>query len=353
MLAQGASLKMTLLSFPNQAIKKILVISLSNIGDIILTFPVIDILKEDFPKAKLSVMVGPKGEALLSRNPFIDRVFIFNKKKSIQEKVLFIDLLRKEHFGLVVDLRNSAIPYLISARYKTSVFMKRLKNQHMRWQHLNRLKTVYPYTKDPQNRFSLYIPDEDKEYINEIINKNLQENKDYIVISPGAADQNKQWSLQGFAVLSEELTQRYKVQIVFVGDSHDTKIVQEITRKLSSPFFDLSGKTTLTQLAYLIKNCRLAIVNDSAPLHMASYLNVPVLALFGPTDPSKYGPWSCLSRVIRKNDQCRACQKQGGCLHECMQAITLEDVLEAVESLRVISGDSALFLKKGAVPIKT
>ena len=101
-------------------INKILVISLTNIGDVILTFPVIDILKEDFPSAKLSIVIGPKAESLFCDNPHLEKVHIFNKHQLPFKTLRWVLGMRKEHFDLVVDLRNTAIPFMISPRYRTS-----------------------------------------------------------------------------------------------------------------------------------------------------------------------------------------------------------------------------------------
>ena len=118
------------------------------------------------------------------------------------------------------------------------------------------------------------------------------------------------------------------IALVFVGDTHDRKIVQSIDKKMSHNAVNLTGRTTLRQLAHLLRRCTFAIVNDSAPMHLASYLDVPVLALFGPTDPEKYGPWSAQSCFIRKQEDCPACQRrERGARHQCMKSITVKDVL--------------------------
>jgi len=138
-------------------IKKILVITLSNIGDVILTFPVIDILKRDFPKAELSVVVGPKAASLLDRNPQIDQIFVFQKKQSFFKMISWIFSLRRSNYDLVVDLRNTMIPFLVSTKYLTSPFLKRQPHRHMSQQHLLRLKSIYSFKNESQERFALHI----------------------------------------------------------------------------------------------------------------------------------------------------------------------------------------------------
>ena len=315
----------------NSKIKKILVISLTNIGDIILTFPVIDILKEAFPAAELSVVVGPKGESLFRGNPQIHQLYLFDKRQPVKQVIEWIKELRKQTFDMIVDLRNSAIPFFIRSRYKTSPFLRRGK-QHMRWQHLNRLKSIYPFVMEAKDRHALYVSAHDRQYVEEVLEKEIGEREKYVVISPGAADQKKRWTEEGFAVVGDWIIQKHHLRVVFVGDEADKKVTQNVIRKMSQPAIDLAGKISLTQLACLLQSCVFAIVNDSAPLHLASYLNVPVLALFGPTNPNKYGPWSLHNCVIRKQENCFACRGGNGKKpHTCMQAIQVKDIWDAFE----------------------
>lgn len=92
---------------------KILFITLSNIGDVILTFPVFDALHERFPDARISVVLGPKAKALFEGNPFVDQLVVFDKRSTLKEKWRWLRELRRERFDLVVDLRNSMMPYLV------------------------------------------------------------------------------------------------------------------------------------------------------------------------------------------------------------------------------------------------
>lgn len=320
------------LSINKSKIQKILVISLSNIGDIVMTFPVIDILKQEFPDAELSVVVGPKGEPLFKGNPLFHKVYIFHKRQALRHTIRWVLQLRREHFDLVVDLRNTAIPFLVAAPYKTSPFMTRADHQHMRLQHLNRLHSICFFPEEAHRRYALNILHEDKRHIDAIIKKEIGDEQPFVVVSPGAADETKQWTDEGFASLCDHLMDVCKVKVVFVGDAHDRKIVQGIVKKMSHNAVNLTGQTTLTQLAHLLYRSTLAIVNDSAPMHLASYLDVPVLALFGPTDPQKYGPWSAKSCFIRKEQECPACQNAAGnARHQCMQFIAIKDVLDTFE----------------------
>jgi len=100
---------------------------------------------------------------------------------------------------------------------------------------------------------------------------------------------------------------------------------------------NLCGQTTLVQLAQVFNNCLMALVNDSAPMHLASYVDVPVLALFGPTNPGRTGPHGSGSRVVSIQESCAPCYKRS-CPkgRECMEPITVADVMSAWDYVKTL-----------------
>jgi len=318
-------------------IKKILVISLSNIGDIILTFPVVDILKKHFPQASLDCVIGPKGESLFSGNPQISRSHIFDKRQSWNKTWHWIRRLHQEHFDLIVDLRNTAIPFFLGARLRTPFFLKRSPKRHMLEQHLARLRTVVPFTHKAREKRAVFIPQETRDKMNDLLRSKMGTLRGFVVVSPGAADDAKRWNEAGFRCVCDRLAGDPSRKIVFVGDEHDKPVVRRIRESMKNPSADLSGQTTLVELAALFQMSDLAIVNDSAPLHLASYLDVPVVAIFGPTDPVRYGPWSQRSRTVSRKEECPACRApQNRQEHTCMKNVTAQDVLKAVEEISAL-----------------
>ena len=302
-------------------IKKILVVSLSNIGDVVLTFPVIDILRRDFPKAQMSVIVGPKAEPLLQGNPAIHRVILYHKKQSPFQMISWLVKLRKDSYDLVVDLRNTMIPFLVSTHYLTPPFLKRKSHQHMRWQHLNRLRAIYPYKEDAKERLALHIPSQERLSTTNMICNEIGDRKPYVVIAPGAADSSKRWKEENFSRLADELIKRFAVQIAFVGDKHDRVVADAICQRMDQQAVNFCGRISLIHCAVVLERSCAALVNDSAPMHLASYLNVPTVALFGPTDPRVYGPWSESCRVVERKSSCAVCRdlrsSESTFLHGC------------------------------------
>jgi ADP-heptose:LPS heptosyltransferase len=315
-------------------IKKILIITLSNIGDVILTFPVIDILRQEFPQSFIKIVVGPKVYNLLKNNPQFQAVEIFDKHQKINKTIGWVKRLMSERYDLVVDLRHTAIPLFVFPKYRTSIFGTHNENLHMKDKHLSRLKTIYPFSRMASKQYSLYISPEDNAYIRSRLGDIINASDQYVVVAPGAANRDKRFSEEGFAVVCDEIAKKFKHKIVFVGDWEDKKITCRVLEMMSSPAINLCGETTLTQLAAVLRHSSLALVNDSAPMHMASYLNIPTVAIFGPSNPSLYGPWSDKHIVLHNNKTCQKCLNPASeTLHKCMQAISTEEILRAVNNL--------------------
>ncbi len=316
--------------FEKSKINKILVISLSNIGDVILTLPVMDILLHDFPRAKFSVVVGPKAKTLFQGNPLISDVHIFDKSQSAWKTIPWVAGLCGERFDLVVDLRNTAIPVLIFPRYRTPLLVANHSGMHMKYKHLRQLHAVYPYDAESPKHYALAISLSDQAYIRNLLHAAWREDKKYVVVAPGAANEAKRWVSEGFIEVCYHLIKRYQQRIVFVGDAADRDGAERMVEVLGENTLNLCGRTTLLQLAQVTQRAALALVNDSAPMHLASYLDVPVLALFGPSDIRKYGPWGRHGHYLQKNQGCPACQNpKNPARHTCMAAITSQDVLNA------------------------
>jgi len=199
-------------------IKNILVISLTNIGDVILTFPVVDILKNDFPQAKVSIITGPKAHSLVKDNANFQDVFIFDKQNTSFHTLPWLWMLRRKNYDLVVDLRNSAIPILIGAKRRVSLFAPKPVSAHMKEKHLKRLALIHPFTRESQRKYSGEVSGVDQKYVDDLINSSVGENKPFIVVAPGSAFHKKQWSQTAYAKVCDELVSKYNVKVVFVGD---------------------------------------------------------------------------------------------------------------------------------------
>jgi ADP-heptose:LPS heptosyltransferase len=289
------------------SVNEILVVSLSNIGDVVLTSPVIDVLLSDFPLAKVSAIVGPKSNTLFLGQPRIETI-LFNKNMPFLEMASWFWQLRKKKFDVIVDLRQSALGLFLPSRWRTPLIPKVFKG-HMRLKHLRRLEAIYPNARMGSEKLAI-VPKKVPAILNLV---------SYVMIAPGSANEGKRWNAAGFVRVADALMKK-GYPIVFVGDRQDEVIVKEIMKNMEHAPLSLAGSLDLCELAFVVRNAKFVIAHDSAAMHVASYFDVPTIALWGPTDKEKYGPWSSKSRIVYRG--------------KLMASIKPEDVLSAIDQMQ-------------------
>ncbi|MDD5005173.1 MAG: glycosyltransferase family 9 protein [Candidatus Omnitrophica bacterium] len=296
-----------------QEVKKILFITLSNIGDVILTLPSLDYLKHRFKDASFTILSGPYASRLFSGDPRIKENISYDKHMLFRKKLTFFNRLRKENFDVIIDLRDTAFRWFAQAKFKNPCIINVPKDiRHLRLSHLYKTKKAFNDTTRVEDiripPASIYIDRKAEDSANNLLKQySLSLNAEYIVVSPGARSRTKRWQKEGFIQVCRELLKNCCV--ILIGDKDDGAITQEINRELDNRCIDLAGKTDLSEVMAILKSAKLVICNDSGILHIASYFNKPTLAIFGPTDENKFGPWSEISAVVRKNTICSPCQK--------------------------------------------
>jgi len=316
---------------------KILFVTLSNIGDCILTLPVLDALRQKYPAAQISVLVPPRPRGIFLNNPAVSEVIIFDKHSRLKDKLKLFFALSKKNYDQVIDLRNSSLGICLPARHRKFLGgiwrripdrIKHMQQKHLFWAGLTD-------EGQPAKGKSIHITPADREYIQNILSKaGIFKSDDLIAIAPGARSEVKRWPRDRFSLLIRQLVQAGK-RIVLVGDISDQPIGEYLNQANAGQLIDLCGKTTFSQLAALLEKAGLLITNDSAVMHLASYLNRPVVAIFGPTSQVKYGPWSDQAGVVKKDIFCRPCEKaqcRFGSL-QCLTCIHPQDVLVQVKAV--------------------
>lgn len=315
-------------------IKKILMITLSNIGDVALTLPALGVLKREFPGADITVMVAASCKELFEAEPAVSRIVVYDKHIPFFKKVELGLKMRRLGFELVVDLRNSLFPLLTGARYNTPLFVERTDSHiHRMDKHLKRLSALgIPVDNAP---FSVSMTRDDKLHVHSIFNElGILPDDDIAAVAPGAKSHIKRWATTGFIEVCGRLIREASLKVLLIGDDSDRAINEEIHAAGLKEVYDLSGRTNLRELAYLLSLCKLLITNDSASLHIGSAVGTPTVAIFGPTDYKKYGPVSPNSIVVRKGLGCSPCQK-AQCRFEldCMKQISAEEVFACAKEI--------------------
>ena len=315
------------MTIPPQKIKKILFISLSNIGDAILTTPALDLARRFFRNAEITVMAGPRAQEVFLNHPQIQHLIIYDKHSKLREKISWMIRLKEEHFDLVIDLKNSLIPWLIQPRFSTGL-IHRKKRIHASKQHLSRLMNLGI---DGPSRYVIPQTTEDHDKVLKLLSDcGLGWGTPYIVIGPGAASSLKQWEIEKFKALGDLIRENHRVPIVIVGAKADRNRFLGVFPR--DRWINLSGELTLQQLGVLLKYARLFVTNDSGPMHLAAALSTPVVAIFGPTDHRVYGPEGAKHRIVRLDLPCSPCMA-GHCLiktHDCIKKLEVAKVYQSV-----------------------
>lgn len=276
----------------------ILVITLSNIGDVILTTPVLGSLRATFPGARFTVVVGPRAEGLLRGSRDIDRLLIYDKQAPWGEKLKLVRGLREEFYDYVVDLRNSAFPFLVRAERRSPIFRphraKAARERHLEILQWMKIKIAGPRV------FDFFSRQDEESLLEKFKRKGWHPSLEGIVVAPGAGSEAKQWPLKGFREVLGRLLERAPQSIFVVGDGRERELGEALSQTNPNRIGNLAGEINLRELGALVSHAQLVLVNDSACMHLAYELGRPVVALFGPSDPEKYGRQSALWKIVRE-----------------------------------------------------
>jgi len=320
-------------------VRNILFITLSNLGDVILTVPVLSLLRGNFPEAVITVLVGPRACPVLQGSAVADEIIIYDKNGSLPYKWKMLRDLRSRKFDLVVDLKNSAFPYLLNPRFRTSCFRGGLKKiESKREQHLACLRHFedkLPIDYGKSAPFDFFSAADLAAVKTKLRARGLDFGR-LAVMAPGANTHLKRWTAEGFAAVADKLAREQKMKVVLIGAESDRPVTDEIAQYAGERLFDFSGETTMRQLAALLSLSSLLVANDSSPMQLAYEMKIPVVAVFGPTDDRKFGRRNETSAVVRKNLPCAPCNAAQCRIPEikkCLHDITLDEVYGACATL--------------------
>lgn len=324
----------------------ILVVTLSNFGDVILTTPVIMALVERFPHARLTVVVGPRAQSVLHRSPDIHKVLVYDKKASLWKKLKFLGELRKSDYDWVVDLRNTAIPFLVSCGKRTPLFRKFMR-VNMRERHLELLSNMKrngSYFFEGQKANPVIPPFCFFNEVDEVLAlKTLEidkipEKSKWIVVAPGAASGRKRWPAEYFKEVIRALHQKTGKRALLIGVLDEKPVADSIAAALPGIVTVLCGDLSISETAALISRASLLISNDSANMHLGFELGIPTVGLFGPTDHEKYGHKGPFFRIAREDASRCSCgaHKIIPSERSCFHGLKPEKVIElSLELLNV------------------
>lgn len=338
---------------------KILIIKPSSLGDVIHALPFLQAVKDSFPDARVDWVISKNLKGILEGNPLIHELIVFDKDSwkgiknlpgTISEIKGLRKLLKSKRYDVVVDLqgllRSGLITFFTPASMKVGFQHAREGSHYFYDLKIPENGAVHAVdrcleiakaigAKSKKTAFPLYVDTAAREKITQLTG-NIPE---YIVIAPSARWATKRWPAEYFASLMKKIT----LPCVIAGAKGDRDTAQEIIHRIQSTehriqtvtTVNLCGKTNLKELVALIDRAKAVVSNDSGPMHIAAALGKPLVALFGPTDPAKTGPYGWLKNrnltVIRTSVPCSPCRKKRCKKFVCMKDISVDKVFDALK----------------------
>jgi lipopolysaccharide heptosyltransferase II len=344
----------------SREVRSILVLEYWNLGDIVMQSPFLQNLRIHYPNARIVLLTSPKCAPLLEHQDVVDEVVAVRVpwaqhysrwRKYNPFSLLWIELLRTikllyaRRFDLAftarADIRENLIIWLLGVRQRvgysfggggfllTDCATADLEHVHFsnRWLRLLEHVDKPVFGRQPHLRLSQEEQDWAELHLAE---RGVQDGDVLIGVHPGARSAIRQWGKENFAIVAQRLRTECSVKVLWFEDGGQTTPAtdQDQFIRVSLP---------LRRFMSVLAQCRMLICNDSGPMHIATALNIPVVAVFGPTEPAWFGPLGQDHQVvIRPEFWCRPCFDY--CLFDqpyCLRLITVDSVFEsAVETLK-------------------
>ncbi len=341
-------------------------------GSILQATPLIRSIRAAFPEARLILVTGDGCRRMAERLEFIDKIIsvddsgLFRVASSslramatlIKERVdLYFDLELYSAYASIMALlslaRNRVGFFRVSAGHKrgnyTHLMYFNARNP-IRYVYLQLGRLVGCQPVEPDRLERMRIDDRDREEVANQLAPLLAGRRGYFVVNPNASDLliERRWAAEKFAELIERLVALHELPVVLIGTAAERPYVSQLVdhiREGRERVLNLAGQLSLGHLFALLDGTRCVITNDTGPMHMALALGAPTVGLFGPGDPRHYGWVAPQVRMVHKPLYCSPCLYevneppcQGN--NVCMKRITVEDVLNAVESVLMAPADS-------------
>ncbi len=354
--------------------RRLLVVKPDHLGDVLLSTPALRLLRQQHPDAHIVLLVGPWGAPLLAHNPDIDAVLTLPfpgfERAAVPRSLLrpyllllrYALLLRAGRFDAALLLRDdhwwgaallllAGIPVRVGyAVPECSPFLSHAlawrPEEHVTRQALalvGALKsTAGPLPSGeiaPPLRFEP-APADRAWAARWLAEQGMGADERLIILHPGTGGAAKLWLPERWAAVASRLLEQPALRLLLTGGPGEAALVQQVAQALEQPPLVLVGATSVGQLAALLQQAALVLGVDSGPLHLAVSQRTPSLHLFGPGDAGRFGPWGDSTRhvVLRAGLWCSPCGVFAACPRatdppECMQQLTVEQVLEAARHL--------------------
>jgi heptosyltransferase-3 len=352
-----------------QSVRRALIVKLRHHGDVLLTSPVFQTLKNKAPHIEVDALVYRETQDMLAGHPSIDRLFTIDrgwKKLGIKDQLKseweLFKHLQSRQYDLLIHLtehnRGIWLSHLLSPRFsvarkhpKANKLWKRSfthlyvhpreTQRHTVELNLDAIRRIGIQPSIDERKLILIPGTAAENKIDELLIHHQLLPKQFIHIHPTSRWFFKTWPVEKVAELCDVLS-RQGTQIVLTAapDDRERQMIEAILARTNSRPINLTGQLSLKELAALTAKSKLFIGVDSAPMHIAAAMQVPVVALFGPSGDIEWGPWMVPHRVVASNEfSCRPCGNDGcggSKISECLTSLPVHRVLDAVKQLSAV-----------------
>lgn len=349
-----------------QSPKRILIVRLSAVGDVTHVLPALRCLRQHCPYANIAWLVEDRGAGLLEGHPDLDGIIVF-PRKSWREGVFgpiglfntasavfnFFREIRTKGFEAAIDfqgnLKSGVMTFLSGAPLRIGFakgycreFNYLFTNRHVTppKERLHRVeKNLSLLTalgiKPAYGRATISVPTEDKDLMTRSLVGYTNRPGPLVIIHPGTSQFGayKRWSVKSFIELGNMLVRELGAQVMVSWGPDELNMAEEIVSGMKKGGCLAPKTANLAQLVSIIGQSDLFISGDTGPMHIASILGVPQVAIFGPKDPVIYGPYNERSTVVRKDVECSPCTRRTCDDPICISTITPKEVFAAARKL--------------------
>jgi lipopolysaccharide heptosyltransferase I len=345
---------------------RFLIIRLSAVGDVLRTLPAVKALKESFPFSRVTWVVEEHSMSLLESQHGIDEVILFPRKrwmrgirsvtgiwKSLMEMKNFVTHLRTEKFDVVLDfhgiLKSGLLSYLSGAPKRVGFDRKSSREGNFLFSNARVSLPKRPLSRFEKNfrlleamgldvkefHHRLRIPPEDQAYIESFFGGlGSPPGKPLIAVHPGTSPKTsyKRWMPERYSLLADRLVRELGASVIFTWGPGELKWVEGIRAGMKEGSILAPRTETLTQLGEIFRRCHLYIGGDTGPMHVASFVDLPILAIYGPTDPVVNEPLGRHLKV-RREVGCNPCRNRSCKDLYCLDGITVDDVFKGAKEV--------------------
>lgn len=332
-------------------LRRLLIVKPSSLGDVVHALPTLSALRRRFPSSKLSWLVKREWADVLEGHPDLDEVLAVDLSAGGWPAA--IRAVREGRFDLVVDLqgllRSAVLGWASGSAIRVGFANGREGSPWLYTHHVpvpdapmhavDRYLLVARFLgADPEqpglSAFCLPRDPAAEARVEALLaSAGVRTGTMLAALNPSARWLTKRWPAESFAAVGDWLQRHGGVRVAVVGGREERSAGDEVIRSMQTAPLDLVGRTTMKELIALLRRLRVFITNDSGPMHLAAAVGTPVIALFGPTDPGRTGPYGAGHRVLRSGVPCSPCFSRR-CANavemECLTTIRPEQVIEAV-----------------------